>query len=468
MNKTKNFDIIIIGSGSAGFAAASKVAQAGLRVAMVEKDRLGGDCPNRACVPTKILLRAAEFISALKVAHTFGIKVTEFNLNWQSLLAHKQKIIQELTGDRLYNILERRGISLFKGSAAFVSPTEITVNGKSLKADKFIIATGSRPAIPNIKGLKEIGFLTSEQAINLPELPTTIIILGGGPVAIEFAQIFSCFDVKVTILEAGENILAREDIEISQHLADYLKEQSIKILTQAHVFEITRAGARKAVHFIKDNRKQVIAADEILVATGRRPALSSLNLAAAGVEVDTQGIKVNQFLQTTANNIWAAGDVTGRLLYTHVATYEGNLAGYNSISEKPEAASLTVVPRATFCEPEIASVGLTETEATISGYKYQAGHLPIRYLGKSLILGERRGLIKLLTETQTGKIIGCHIIAPFASEIIHEIALAMQNGLTIDSIADTIHAYPSMAEGLAAVASEMALAKELQKAKEAA
>lgn len=468
MSAKNSFDLIVIGSGSAGFAAASKVAQAGFKVAMVEKDSLGGDCPNRACVPTKVLLRAAEFVSVFKLAHNFGIEVPEFNLNWQQLMSHKEKIIQELTGERLYNIIERRGISLFKGTASFVSTNEINVNGEKLKASKFILATGSKPAFPPIDGLKETGFITSEDAVNLPHLPATIIILGGGPVAIEFAQIFSRFDTKVILLEQTDRVLPREDVEISQHLLAYLKEQNVKALTGVQSYAVTKAGARKAVHFTVGASKQTIAADEIMVATGRQPAIDELNLQAAGVEFNNRGVKVNEFLQTTAKNILAAGDITGQLLYTHVATYQGNLAGYNAISEKPEAQSLAVVPRTTFCEPEIASVGLTETDAAKHGYQYEVGHLPIRYLGKSLIMGERRGLIKLLTQAKTGKLIGCHIIAPFASELIHEVALAMQNSLTVDDIADTIHAYPSLAEGLAAVASEMAIAKELGKAKEAA
>lgn len=468
MSQKNSFDLIVIGSGSAGFAAASKAAQAGFKVAMVEKDRLGGDCPNRACVPTKVLLREAEFVSLLKVARNFGIEVSEFNLNWQQLLAHKEKIIQELTGERLYNIIERRGISLFKGTASFISNNEISINEGKLKAHKFILATGSQPAIPQINGLKETGFITSEDAVNLPHLPETIIILGGGPVAVEFAQIFSRFDTKVILLEQSDRVLPHEDVEISQHLLAYLKEQNVKVLTGVQSYAVTKVGLRKAVHFTFGTSKQTLAADEVMIATGRQPALSELNLQAAGVEFNNRGVKVNQFLQTTAKNIWAAGDVTGQLLYTHVATYQGNLAGYNAITAKPEAESLAVVPRTTFCEPEVASVGLTETEAAQQGYRYEVGHLPIRYLGKSLIMGERRGLIKLITQAKTGKLIGCHIIAPFASELIHEFALAMQNGLSVDDIADTIHAYPSLAEGLAAVASEMALAKELEKAKEAA
>jgi len=468
MSQENSFDLIVIGSGSAGFAAASKAAQAGFKVAIVEKDRLGGDCPNRACVPTKVLLRAAEFVSLFKLAHDYGVEVSEFNLNWERLMAYKEKVIAELTGERLYNIIERRGISLFKGTASFLSPNEISVDGEKLKASKFILATGSKPALPQINGLKETGFITSEDAVNLLHLPATIIILGGGPVAIEFAQIFSRFDTKVILLQRSDRVLPREDVEISQHLLAYLKEQNIKVLTGVESYAVTKVGARKAVHFTVGKSKQTIAADEVMVATGRQPAINELNLAAAGVEFNNHGVKVNQFLQTTAKNIWAAGDITGQLMYTHVATYQGNLAGYNAIVEKPEAESLAVVPRTTFCEPEVASVGLTETEAAKLGYQYEVGHLPIRYLGKSLIMGERRGLIKLLTQAKTGKIIGCHIIAPFASEIIHEVALAMQNGLTVDNIADTIHAYPSLAEGLAAVASEMALAKELEKTKEAA
>lgn len=466
--KKNDFDVVVIGSGSAGFAAASKIAQSGFKVAIVEKDQLGGDCPNRACVPTKVLLRAAEFISLLKTARNFGLEVPEFNINWERLMAYKQNIIKELTGDRLYNILERRGISLFKGTASFLSPQELAVDGEKVKANKFILATGSRPAIPHIEGLKETGFITSDEAVNLSELPPTIIILGGGPVAVEFAQIFSLFDVKVTLLEKGDRILPREDLEISQHLQEYLKEQHVKVLTGVESYAVTKVGTRKAVHFTQGKKQQVLAADEILVATGRQPAILDLNLPAAGVEFNERGVKVNRYLQTSAPHIWAAGDVTGQLLYTHVATYQGNLVGYNVVAEKPEAVSLTVVPRTTFSEPEIASVGLTETEAAKLGYRYQAGDLPIRYLGKSLIMGERRGLIKLLAEAKTGKIIGCHIIAPFASELIHEVAVAMQTGLTIDDIADTIHAYPSIAEGLAAVASELALVRELKKAKEAA
>jgi mercuric reductase len=458
-----DFDVIIIGGGSAGFAAAGRAVEQGAKTAMVEAGALGGACPNWACVPTKTFLAAAEMLAAFERADHFGIKADNVSLDFAKLVEQKDAVVRRLTGERLRQVLDQRGISLFTDRAHFISDHEIELDGKRLAADKFIVATGSRPLVPEIQGLEEVGYITSNEAVDLKELPKSIVIIGGGAVAVEFAQIFNQFGVITSLVHAGPRLLEDEDAEIAGLLEGYLKEAGIQVVTGADVKAVVwRTGVKEveietpAAKRIIETRR-IIEAEQVMVAAGRRPAVDGLSLEAARVAVGVGGISVNRHLATSAPNIWACGDVTGKPFYTHLATYQGDLAGFNAVAASPDAADYRLVPRVVFCLPEAAAVGLTETQAIMRFGDVRVGRMALRYLGRSLIMGERRGLVKLVAVGE--RIVGAHIIGPSAGELIHEIAAAMKGSLTIEALAGLIHAYPTMAEGIGVAAAGMVQAE---------
>ena len=447
-----DFDLVVIGGGSAGYAAAARAAGQGKRVALIEADKLGGECPNRACVPTKALLRSAEILRTVRESQRFGVFAKDVSFDWDKVMERKNRIVDQLTGERLHKMLDRWGVSLYTGRAIFESNLAIEVDNKKISAAKSIIDTGSKPLIPKIKGLTEAHYLTSNEAVDLEELPRSIAIIGGGAVGVEFAQIFSSFDVKTTLIEAGDQLLPNEDFEISELVKTYLGEAGVEVIVGAKVESVALDGGQKKVEMRDSLGQRSISVDEIMVAAGRSAAAEGLGLESAGVEYDLCGIKVDDSLLTSAGNIWACGDVTGKLNYTHVATYQGDLAGYNAFVEKPDLEDLAVVPRITFCNPEGASVGLTESQAREAGFRILVGRMPYRYLGKSLVIGESRGLIKIIVDGANQEILGGHIVGVYASELIHEIAVAMKSGITAESLTEIIHAYPTIAEGIGVAA----------------
>ncbi|KKL56548.1 hypothetical protein LCGC14_2244300, partial [marine sediment metagenome] len=417
----------------------------------------GGDCPNRACVPTKVLLQAAGLLKSARRAEDFGVFSERVTLDFSKLMERKDRVVNLLTGERLKRVLDQRGISLFAGRAVFKSDSEIEVNGKTISAEKFIIATGSKPRIPPVQGLQEVGYITSNEAVSLKELPASIAIIGAGSVGVEFAQIFSSFGVKTILIEVGDRLLLNEDDEISELLKNYVSEEGVDVIIGAQVESVAVKDNRKMITLADSSGTRTVFADEIMIAAGRDPSVDGLILEAAGVELDAHGILVDDYLRTTAENIWACGDITGKLLYTHVATYQGDLAGYNAFEDRHDKEDLSIVPRVTFCDPEVAGVGLTEGEARKQGFNVVVGRMPNRYLGKSLITGERRGLVKLIIDGTNQRILGGHIVGTQASELVHEIAVAMKSGMTVETLAEVIHAYPSMAEGVEAAAASVVM-----------
>jgi len=453
-----DFSVIIIGGGSAGFAAAGRAVEGGAKTALVEADKLGGACPHNACVPTKMLLETAGLLEEMTRAPAYGVDAGEISLDFKRVMAGKNAVIDQLTGERLKRVLDKRGISLFTGRAVFTSPEAIDLDGQAVTADKFIIATGSIPFIPPIRGLREAGYITNNEALNLKELPGSIAIVGGGPVGVEFARIFNRFGVETTLIEAGLRLLGGEDAEISELLQTYLLEQGIDVITGVEVGAVTAAPGRKSIQVAAPSGLREVSVDELMIATGRSPAVEDLRLSAAGVEYDRHGVKVDDTLKTSAANIWACGDVTGRFFLTQLATYQGDIAGFNAMAEEPDHADYSVIPHVTFSDPEVAGVGLTETEAVAAGHDVRIGRMPYRYLGRALIAGESRGLVKLIVDGSTRLILGGRIIGVRAGELIHEIAVAIKAGMSVDELAAVVHAYPTLAEGIEAAAADAAQA----------
>lgn len=450
-----DYDIIAIGSGSAGGAAAFVAKTAKNKIAIVEefKDKLGGECPNYACVPTKALLKAAQIYKAVQNADQFGVRAENPGFDFERVADYRDRVVAQLTGPRIEKNLHQAGIDLLWGRAKFISDHELEIDGRKYSSKHIVIATGSKEFIPPIDGLAEAGFVTSDQAVRLRQLPASIIIIGAGPIGTEFSQMFSSFGVKVTLLQRNEQILQREDPEIAAVVQKQLKEQGVTVVTQMEIESVRREGEQRIVKIkIGENTVEYRAA-EVMVATGRRAALQDLNLENAGVKVDARGqLELNDYLQTSQAHIWAAGDAAGKWQFTHTAAYEGDLVGRNICHKVDEAVNYDVVPRVTFADPEVASVGITEPEARKRGGDIQVAKFPIGSLGRALIDQDRRGLVKLVVDGKTKQILGGHIVGASAGQLIHEVAIAMKGKLLVTDIARMIHAYPTFSESVAATA----------------
>ncbi len=444
----KDFDLTVIGGGAGGLNVASGAVQLGARVALVEKDKLGGDCLYYGCVPTKTLIQSAKVASLIKRSKEYGLNDTNISFDFKNVMAHMREVISKIGVNDDPKRFEDMGVKLFFGDGRFVDPHTFELNGRTITSKKFVISTGSRAVAIPIKGLENIKYLTSESALELDSLPKSIIILGAGPIGLEFAQVFARLGSKVTVVEKMGQVLPREDKEISDTIESILKEEGIEIHTCLNVLQVKEEGNQKIVVAECSGQEKTFKADEFMLAIGRAPNLEGLNLEAAGVKVEHRNIVVNSSMRTTARNIWACGDVTGQYLFTHIAEYQAGLVVANAlIPFMKRKANYRVVPWVTYTDPELGRVGLTEDEArqkyrNIKVYKYD-----VKDLDRAVIEGEDRGIIKIVC-TKKGKILGAHVLAPQGGELLHEFVLAMQNNLGVGSITRTIHVYPTLSQAV--------------------
>jgi pyruvate/2-oxoglutarate dehydrogenase complex dihydrolipoamide dehydrogenase (E3) component len=449
----QEFDLIVIGGGSAGLKAARTAARLGRSVALAEERELGGECFWAGCVPTKALVRAAQVWHLVRRADEFGLHADIRKADFAGAMAYKQKALKLVGGEGPADGgLSKYGAVFFHKRASFAGPTEVRIGDEVIAGKQIILATGTVPSVPPIPGLVETGFITNREAVDLTALPKRLLVLGGGPIGLEFAQIFLRFGAEVTVFEKSARILPKEDEEISALAARFLGEEGIRILTGVNVQRVSRADGAKRLHVEIGGKTQEIDGDEILVATGRRAAIQGLNIEAAGVEFDAKCVRVDRYLRTNVPNIWAAGDIAGGYLFTHVASYEGKLAALNAFTDKPEPFDHRVVPRCTFIDPEVASIGLTEREARERGMEVHVQSFSFADLDRAIIHGEARGLVKLVVDELDGLLIGAHLIGPDASSVLAELAVCMKNHVPVSGIADTMHAYPSFPEAVEAAA----------------
>ncbi len=447
---TEKYDLAILGSGSAAFAAALKASEYGAKVLITEFDEIGGTCVNRGCIPTKNLIHAS-LIYQNSVKGFQGIK-SSASLDFASLIAQKDELVAELRNAKYISVAESdENIDLIEGRAYFTSPSEIKVNGERYRAEKFIIATGARPAVPPIKGLEEAGYLTSRTILQLEELPESLIIIGGGYIALEIGQLFSRLGSQVTILERGKRILSRAEPIISEHLHRYMEEDGITIYTSASISELRKAGNEGEVVVKVGKQTLTLRAEQILVATGRKPNTENLGLENAGVETDSRGfIKVDEELRA-AENVWAAGDVIGEPMATPVAAKEGIAAAENAVAGKHRTVDYNAIPRAIFTHPEVGIVGMTEEEAEKS-FTCSCRALLMEHVPKARATGESRGIVKMVIDARSKRILGVHMLGDRAADVIHEAALAIKHRMTVDDIIDMVHVYPTMSEAIKMVA----------------
>ena len=439
------YDLIIIGSGAAGTSAATRAYRLGARrVAMVERGPLWGTCVNTGCIPTKLLLAVGDLSYYGDHGHR-GLGV-ETRLDLRQLLGEKRDLMQRLRERKVRRIFGEFGVELVEGAARFVSPREIEVKGRRMEAGGFIIATGSTPSVPPVEGLAGVPYLTSTGALDLEEVPGSMVIVGGRALGLEFAQLFAHLGSRVTLLQRGPRILPEEEPEISTALADALGGEGIAIHTGAELLRARREGDGVSVTARVTGAGEKFTGDRLLLATGRSPNTRDLDLAACGVKVDGRGaIPVDETQQTSAPRIWAAGDVTGEPMLEPWAGVGGAVAAENALTGKGRRLDRSSLPHAVFTTPQVAAVGLTEAQARGRGIAVRCRSVSLEGVSRAMMAGDTRGLVKMVAEEESGKVLGVHICAPLASEILGAGVLAVKFGLTTRDLAGTFPLFPTMA-----------------------
>ncbi len=444
-----DYDLLIIGSGAAAFSAAIQAVSHGARVGMVEHKTVGGTCVNVGCVPSKTMLRAAE-INHLAAGRIFrGLDTSAGAVNLAQLVDGKNELVESLRRRKYIDLVGAYGFELIQGEARFVSREAVEVDGRRITADRFLVATGASPALPLIPGLRETDYLVSETALDLLELPRRLAVIGAGYIALELGQMFHRLGVRVTLMQRGRRILGSHEPEVSEAVAAAFREQGVEIVTGATFDRVEQDGEHKRVHITVDGARRVLEADALLVAAGRKPNTEALQLATAGVAVGGRGeIIVDERLRTSNPRVYAAGDVTAGPQFVYVAAHEGTVAAENAVGGGGVKVDLTAVPRVAFTSPAIASVGLTEAMAKDKGYGTVSSVLPLDAVPRALVNRETTGVFKLVADAGTRRILGAHVVAENAGDVIYAALLAVKFGLTVEDLRSTLAPYLTMAEGL--------------------
>jgi pyruvate/2-oxoglutarate dehydrogenase complex dihydrolipoamide dehydrogenase (E3) component len=446
------YNVVVIGAGSGGLTVAAGVAGLGGKVALLEKHRMGGDCLNYGCVPSKALIRAAKALHQVREAHRFGIAnvpdpgpqgaraVMDYVRSCQAHIAPHDSVER----------FEGLGVEVFLGGGRFRSANEVEVgdSGKVLRAKQIVIATGSRPQIDEIPGLREAGYLTNETVFDVGTLPGSLLVMGGGPIGSELGQSFARLGSKVTIVSSSPHICPREDADIVAVLAATMKKDGVTIVDGSRATKVATRDGKKIVTVTNkaDGSTREIEVDEILVATGRRPNIEGLNLEAAGVAFDAKGITTDDRCRTTARNVWAIGDVAGGHLFTHWAGYQGRVVVRNALFPGTSPVDYGNLPWTTFTEPEIAHVGLSEERAKQEGVDHLVFRAEFKSNDRAICDGEWENYFAKVVADRKGKILGATIVHPHAGDLLAELVLAKRWGLTLDKLSNTIHAYPTLSE----------------------
>lgn len=450
-----DYDFLAIGSGAAGSSAVTNIDTHRYRVGMVEKGLLGGTCLNYGCDPTKTLLHIARNYYTAQHNGRFGLHVSDARFDWSEVQEFVHDVIHRLRGGSLEEAragLEKQGIHLLEGEARFVSPHEVQVGGKTISAERILIATGSETLVPPVEGLQETGYITNIQAVSLPELPRRLAIVGGGAIGIEFAQMFSRFGCQVTVLERGSMILDKEDRELADMLCDLLAKEGLRLETSVELKQARRAGGVKKLTVKCGERDgEELVVDEICMAVGRKAVFESLRLEHAGVKTTKKGVEVDATLRTSAPHIWAAGDVASPYQFTHVASAQGKLVARNAFSDTPQSFDDHAISWVTFTDPPLAHLGKTEQELRDQGIRYHVARMSFDQNERGITMGKTEGMVKLLLDEQN-KLLGAHILAERGDDLLPSLVLVMHAQLPIDALASTLMPYPTLSELIAKVA----------------
>ncbi len=446
------YDVAIIGAGPGGYVAAIRAAQLGGKVACIEREYIGGTCLNWGCIPTKAMVAGVERYHQIKNSKNFGITVGDVTIDFNGLMAHKDKVVKTLRGG-IAGLFKKNSIDSIAGNATLVTPNTIKVtradgSTETITAKNIILATGSEPVRLPVPGLDGEGIWTSNEAVNAPFVPKRLLVMGAGAIGCEFAYVFNNLGSKVTVVELMPQILPLEDAEIAAELNKSLKRQGITLMNDAKVKEVKhQADGSKQVVIETAKGDQIVECDIVLVGVGRRAVLEGLGIEGLGIRTHKRGIEVNEKMETNVPGIYAIGDVIGKIQLAHVASAEGIVAASNALGHN-ETMKYKVVPSCVYTVPEVASVGLTEAQAIAEGHDVKVGKFSLRGLGKMMAMGETEGLVKVVADAQYGEVLGVHIMGPHATDMIGEPTTAMSLEATLEDMVRVIHAHPTVTEGL--------------------
>jgi mercuric reductase len=450
-----HYDLAVIGSGGAGFAAAIAARRQGRSVVMIERGTIGGTCVNTGCVPSKALLAAAEARHVSLDGRFPGIATAPFGVDVPTVIAAKDDLVASMRADKYVDLSYDYGWDVLAGTARFAKGPALDVGlnergSTRVEAEQYLIATGSAPWAPPIAGLAQAGFLTSTTAMDLDALPASMIVLGGNAVGLEQAQLWSRLGVEMVVVETLDRLAPFEEPEVSAALQDVFYHEGIGVLTGVAVSRVERdRGGYRLTYTDRRGGFDELRGEQLLVATGRRPVTDALNLAAVGVKTGTRGqVLVDEHLRTDNPRIWAAGDVTGGPQFVYVAAAQGNLVAHNAFNNVLRSLDYTALPRVTFTSPAIAAVGLTDAQAVEAGYRCECRVLPLDYVPRAIVNRDTRGLVKLVAEQGTGRLLGAHVIADGAGDVIAAAVCALANKATVTQLAGQWCPYLTMAEGL--------------------
>ena len=441
-----DFDVMVIGTGS-GLEVSSEAAERGLSVAVVEEGPFGGTCLNRGCIPSKMLIHSADVMETIRGAERFGIKAKVEAVDWQSVI---QRVVDEIDGDaRAIEEGNRRApnTTLFKGQGRFVGEKALEVNGARVSAETIVIAAGGRPRVPEITGISDVPYLTSDQALRLPEQPERLTIVGGGVIAAEMAHFFGSMGTEVTIVQRGPLLVQQEDQDVSRRFTD-VYQRKFRLLLDAQVTRAYRDADQTVLEVSRNGGTETISCDALLIAAGRIPNTDLLDVARSGVEVDQQGyITVDEYLQTGVPGVWALGDIVGKNLLKHSSNLEAAYVANNMFNpDQKVAVDYRAMPHAIFASPQVGGVGLTEQEAVQLGVSYTVAKYDYIDTAYGSSIEDRDGFVKVLADAETQEILGCHIIGTDASILIQEVVNAMRLRQSVDAITESIYVHPALQE----------------------
>jgi dihydrolipoamide dehydrogenase len=439
------YKIIVVGGGPGGYVAAIKAAQMGAKVALVEKHKIGGVCLNYGCIPTKTLLRSAKLYKDILDAASFGIDVLDYSnitINWENMMSRKDKVVHQLVSG-IQGLLKHNGVTVIEGEAVVESPNKIKVGNDYYECENLILATGSSVAIPPIPGLKEAfdkGFaINSTGAIALKSLPESLTILGGGVIAIEFATLYNSLGTKVTLLQRSETILKTLDHDVQKLITRHMKKIGVKVLTGVSIDSVEN----NIVKFKHKGKDQAVKSDKVLISLGRKANLRGLE--PLGLNTNRVGVITDDHMETNVKNVYAIGDLNGKYMLAHVASAEGILAVEAIMGEK-KSIDYKKIPSCIYSFPEVGVVGYTEKEAIDAGYQVKTSVFPLSANGKALAEGDNTGFVKLVFDEKYGEVLGVHIVASHATDMIAEAVASMELEATVHDLAKTVHPHPTLSE----------------------
>jgi dihydrolipoamide dehydrogenase len=440
----KRFDVIVIGAGS-GLTISSYAAEQGMKVAVVESGPFGGTCLNRGCIPSKMLIYSADVAETIQRSKQFGIELKITRINWKQIVSRVTKTVDEEAKEIEQGNRQTKNITVYKTQGQFIGKKLLRVGKDVITADKIFICAGSRPSVPPIPGLKDVPFITSDEALRLQKQPKNLTIIGGGYIGAELAHFFGALGTKVTIIQRSNLLMNNEDTEIAQRFTEVYKRK-YNVLLNANTKKVYKKGKNIAVDIEIAGKQQTITGDALLVATGRAFNTDILNVKATGVEVHERGyVKVNEFLETNVPGIWAIGDIAGIYMFKHSANLEAEYAVQNAFGKKTPV-DYTAMPHAAFSSPQVAAVGKTEDELREEKIQYIKATYDYKHTGYGQAMQDKDGFAKVLVHPKTKEILGCHIIGPDASMLIHEVIVAMKAKLGVEGITSAVHIHPALSE----------------------